>query len=139
MAVLKWINEAWLAQLRTKLDHTAKTVAGRSPDYAASDDDGEPHYRETGETEPNPIYTELQRKIEAAEYHFATKQRIVEKAKAKGFRPNNYPGRCCKTGGEVKAGAGFTRKDGGRWTTYSREAVIEELRITINDLPDLEN
>lgn len=139
MATLQWISERWLNSQRTTLAHTAKTLKVTSPDFSACEDGSDPIYSPTGETQPNPAYERLVRKIEAAEYHLATIERIIEKAKTAKFRVASYAGRCCKTDAEVKAGAGFVRQENGRWKPYSTEAVCDELGIKIEGLPEIED
>lgn len=129
MAELKWISEQWMKQQKSKLNGTRKEKAVR-----AQDENG--NWYETGETVPNPHYEDLQKTIEAAEYHLAAKQKIQEAAEKAGYRPSRYDGTCKVTGERVPAGGGFVKKE-GKWVTYSREAVIDLLGVTIVDLPEI--
>ena len=112
---LKWVSESWLRKKEADLVHVAKTKNDGSP---------------------NPNYERAKREIEAANYHLDTKNRIIELAKSQGFVRNKYEGTCESTGEHVNAFAGFVKKSGGKWKTFSRDHVIDELGVRLVGLPE---
>lgn len=116
MTALVWLNESWLKKREEFLEITRPTL---------------------GDGSANPHYQTLKNQIETAVYHLDTKNKIIEISKTRGFKRNHYDGKCCVTGEEVPAFAGFVKKEHGKWVTYSREEVIAILGIEIKNLPKI--
>lgn len=104
MAAIRLISERWLNNKKAELPSVAKTTSDGSP---------------------NPNYAAMEAEITEAEKHLAARREVERIAKQHDFRPNSYEGKCAKSGAVVKPGCGFTRKENGKWTTYSFPVVQE--------------
>lgn len=118
MAALKRLTDRGLDQYKQRVSITAKTTADGSE---------------------NPHYAKAVRQLAAAQCHYDATRRIGDQAKVAGYRRNDYAGVCKATGVDVKEGAGFAKKEAGRWVVYSWDAVQNQLGLSVVDLPELES